>query len=183
MCIVHCICIAARRGGCRRKGPSTARGYAPRRRGAQPSSCAWSKGRYSTTGRSSTEHVRASLLNVAFFSFFFSAHSTNHQSRVSLFILYTQAESGGYSRNSSRFPRRRPLIYIAILRHRVSPEFIGSRNCIPVYGVHCRESAGTGQVALKVVPVTGAAFFAGHYGPINVHLSFPTPTIIGMKWL
>ena len=25
-------------------------------------------------------------------------------------------------------------------------------------GVHCRESAGTGRVALKVVPVTGAAF-------------------------
>ena len=47
-------------------------------------------------------------------------------------------------------------------------------------GVHCRESAGTGPVVLKVVPVTGAAF-AGHHGPINVRLSFPTPTI-GMKW-
>ena len=51
-------------------------------------------------------------------------------------------------------------------------------------GVHCRrESTDTGPVALKVVPVTGAAF-AGHHGPINVRLSFPTPTIIiiGMKW-
>ena len=29
-------------------------------------------------------------------------------------------------------------------------------------GVHyCRKSAGTGPVVLKVVPVTGAAFFAG----------------------
>ena len=45
-------------------------------------------------------------------------------------------------------------------------------------GVHCRESAGTGLVA--VVPVMGAAF-AGHHEPISVRLSFPTPTI-GMKW-
>ena len=47
-------------------------------------------------------------------------------------------------------------------------------------GVHCRESAGTKPVVLKVVPVTDAAF-AGHHGPISVRLSFPTPTI-GRKW-
>ena len=47
-------------------------------------------------------------------------------------------------------------------------------------GVHCRESAGTGPVNLKVVPVTGAAL-AGHHGPLNMPLfPFPTPTI-GMK--
>ena len=45
-------------------------------------------------------------------------------------------------------------------------------------GAHCRESAGTGQVVLKVVPVTGAASSAGHHGPLNARLSFPTPTII-----
>ena len=33
-------------------------------------------------------------------------------------------------------------------------------------GVHCRESAGTGPVNLKVVPITSAAL-AGHHGPIN----------------
>ena len=38
-------------------------------------------------------------------------------------------------------------------------------------GVHCRESAGTGPVVLKVVPATGAAF-AGYHGPIHVRLSF-----------
>ena len=48
-------------------------------------------------------------------------------------------------------------------------------------GVHCRESAGTGPVALKVVPVTVAAL-VGHHGPINVRLSLPT-LIIGMKWV
>ena len=43
--------------------------------------------------------------------------------------------------------------------------------------IHCRQSAGTGPVVLKVVRVTGAAF----PGFIMVHffmrLSFPTPTI------
>ena len=42
--------------------------------------------------------------------------------------LHTQAESGAYLRDSSRVPRRRPYIYLKPpLRHRVSPEFIGSR--------------------------------------------------------
>ena len=45
--------------------------------------------------------------------------------------LYTQAEmSGAYLRDSSRVPRRRP--FITAIRHRVSPEFIGSRNCVPM---------------------------------------------------
>ena len=44
--------------------------------------------------------------------------------------LHTQAESGAYLRNSSRVPRRRP--YETAVRHRVSPEFIGSRNCVPM---------------------------------------------------
>ena len=34
-------------------------------------------------------------------------------SRVNLLILYSQAECGPYSRDSSRFPRRRPFIYTA----------------------------------------------------------------------
>ena len=38
------------------------------------------------------------------------------------FILHNQAESGTYSRDSSRFRRRRP--------HWASPEFLGSRNCV-----------------------------------------------------
>ena len=38
-------------------------------------------------------------------------------------------------------------------------------------GVPCRESAGTGPVVFKVVPVTGAAF-AGYRGPINVRVLF-----------
>ena len=63
-----------------------------------------------------------------------------------------------------------------VICHRVSPEFIR----LHTDGVHCRESAGTGSVVLKVVPVMGAAF-ADHDGPNNVRLSFPTPTN-GMKW-
>ena len=44
-------------------------------------------------------------------------------------------------------------------------------------GVYCRESAGTGPVALKVVLVTSAAP-VGHHGPINARLSFPTRDLI-----
>ena len=41
-------------------------------------------------------------------------------------LLHTEAESDAYSRDSSRFPPRRPF------SHWVSPEFIGSRNCVPM---------------------------------------------------
>ena len=44
--------------------------------------------------------------------------------------LHTQAESGAYLRDSSRVPRRRP--YETAIRHRVSPEFIGLRSCVPM---------------------------------------------------
>ena len=44
-------------------------------------------------------------------------------------------------------------------------------------GVYCRESAGTGSVNPKVVPVTGAAL-AGHHGPINMRLSYPHPLLV-----
>ena len=46
--------------------------------------------------------------------------------------LHTQAKSGAYVRDSFRVPRWRPF-------KRTD-------------GVHCRESAGTGPVKLKVVP-------------------------------
>ena len=65
--------------------------------------------------------------------------------------LHTQAESGAYLRDSPRVPRRRPFLYLKL------PYANGS---VPVYrvtqlrtdGVHCRESAGSGPVNLKVVP-------------------------------
>ena len=37
------------------------------------------------------------------------------------------------------------------------------------HGVHCRESADTGPVILKVVPAAGGAV-AGHHRPISVPL-------------
>ena len=75
---------------------------------------------------------------------------------VSLLILRIQAESGVCSRDSSRFPRRRPIIY-TIHRHRVSPEFIiVTQTCTD--SVHCQESTGTELVALKVVRITGATY-------------------------
>ena len=60
--------------------------------------------------------------------------------------LHTQAEYDACSRDSQRVPRRRPYIYLKPLYvigsvpslsgqsrvYRVSPEFIGSRNCVPM---------------------------------------------------
>ena len=54
-------------------------------------------------------------------------------SRVSLFIIHTQAESGAYLRDSSRFPRRRSFIYLN--RHTPSGQsrvYRVSRNCVPM---------------------------------------------------
>ena len=52
--------------------------------------------------------------------------------------LHTQAESGAYIRDSSRVPRRRPLMYYASIRHRVSPEFIGSVPSLPDHAIAYR---------------------------------------------
>ena len=77
-------------------------------------------------------------------------------SRVSLLILHTQVEIGALSGDSPAFrdgvivhlyhqpPSGRSLVYkVTQLRTDV---------------VHCRESAGTGPVVLKVLRVTGAVF-------------------------
>ena len=68
------------------------------------------------------------------------------------------------------FPRRRPFLYTAH-GHRVSPELIRSRKCVPMTFT-AESPAGTGSVVLKEV----------HHGPINARLSSPTPPTIGMKW-
>ena len=72
-------------------------------------------------------------------------------SRVNPVILHTQAESGTYSRDSSRFPRRRP--HIPTSGH----SRIYRVTQLRADEVHCQESTGTGPVVLKKVPVTGAA--------------------------
>ena len=90
--------------------------------------------------------------------------------------LHTQAESGAYLRDSSRFPRRRPFIYLN--RHTPSGQ---SRvywvKQLRIDGVHCRESAGTGPINLKIVP-NGCCLLAGHHEPINMRLSFSHPLMV-----
>ena len=47
--------------------------------------------------------------------------------------LYAQAESGAYLQDSSRVSQRRIYLFKTATRHRVSPEFIRSRNyCVPI---------------------------------------------------
>ena len=67
--------------------------------------------------------------------------------------LHTQAESGAYLWDSSRVPRRRPFIYCIQNRNTPSGQSRVYRvTQLRTDGVHCRESAGTGPVNLKVVP-------------------------------
>ena len=46
--------------------------------------------------------------------------------------LHTQAESGAYLRTGFLPSSAAASIYETAIRHRVSPEFIGSRNCVPM---------------------------------------------------
>ena len=72
-------------------------------------------------------------------------------SRVSLLISILRLKSGVYLRDSSRVPRRR--LYIYLNRHTPSGQSqVYWVTQLRTDGVHCRESAGTGPVNLKVVP-------------------------------
>ena len=65
--------------------------------------------------------------------------------------LHTQAESAAFLRGSSRFPRRRP--FIDSNRHTPSGQSrVHWITQLRTDSVHCRESAITGPVNLKVVP-------------------------------
>ena len=46
--------------------------------------------------------------------------------------LHTQAEFGAYLRDSSRSAVASIHLFQTAIHHRVSPEFIGSRNCVPI---------------------------------------------------
>ena len=65
--------------------------------------------------------------------------------------LHTQAESGAYLRNSSRFPRRRPFIYLN-LQTPSGQSRVYRVTQLRIDGVRCREYAGTGPINLKAVP-------------------------------
>ena len=88
--------------------------------------------------------------------------------------LHTLAESGAYLRDSSRVPRRRPFL---CNRHTPSGQSRAYRVMqLRTDGVHCRESAGTGPVNLKVVPnecCLGRSPWTNH-----MRLSFPRPLLV-----
>ena len=67
------------------------------------------------------------------------------------------------------FPLSRPLSATAFIhavsRHRIGPEFIGSRNGVPT--AFAAKPTGTGPVVLEVARVTGVALFSyTPFGPI-----------------
>ena len=64
-----------------------------------------------------------------------------------------------------------------ICHRRVTPEFIGARNCVPMAFTAESPPAQTGPINLKVIPNECCAL-AGHHGSINMCLSFPHPLLI-----
>ena len=91
--------------------------------------------------------------------------------------LHSQAESGAYFYGILPEFRGGVQLYLFKLNgHTPSSQSRVYRvTKLLTDGVHCRESAGTGPIILKVVPKSVA--LAGQHGPINMRLSFPTPTI------
>ena len=91
--------------------------------------------------------------------------------------LHTQAQSGAYLRYSSRFLRRRP--FICLNCHTPAGQSRVDRvTPLRSYGVHCRESAGTGPVVLKVIPVTGAAILQVTMDHLMCASLFPHPLLV-----
>ena len=87
-------------------------------------------------------------------------------SRVSPLMFHTQTESGADARAPLLPPVFRNIDYdvdldYIITRHRGVPSL--RVMILRTDRVHCRESAGTGPVAIKVGPVTGAVFYILRY--------------------
>ena len=97
-------------------------------------------------------------------------------SRVRLLIRHTKAELRAYSRDYSRFPRRRPFFFN---RHTPSGQpRVHWVTQMRTDGAHCRESAGKGPVVLKVVPVTGVAILQVTMDRLMCASLFPHPLLV-----
>ena len=88
-----------------------------------------------------------------------------------------QTENGAYSRDSSRFPRRRPFFFS--IRHTPSGQSRVYRvTRLRTDGVYCRELSGTEPVLLKVVPVTGVAILQVAMDQLMFASLFPHPLLV-----
>ena len=102
-------------------------------------------------------------------------------SRVSLLIIHTQAESGAYSRDYSRFPRRRPFIFQNRHTTSVSPQVYRVTQ-LRTDGVHCRESAGTGASSPQGSSSDGCCLCSHHHEPINACVLFLIFSVLVANW-
>ena len=67
-------------------------------------------------------------------------------------------------------------------RHRVSPELIRSRSCVPMASLPAESPPAQGHQSLNCSSSDGCSFFRCHHGPNFMRLSFPTPTIQYYYW-
>ena len=93
--------------------------------------------------------------------------------------LHTQAESGAYIRDSSRFPQRRPLLYLK------RPDAIESVPSLSDHAIanrwrslpRVRRHRASKPLGTTTVVPNECCLFAGHHGQINIRLSFPHPLL------
>ena len=71
------------------------------------------------------------------------------------------------------------MLYTTAIRHRVSSEFIEFPP-LRTDGVHCRESAGTRPVVLKVVPMSERFFSGITMDQLMCASLFPRPLLVCM---
>ena len=119
---------------------------------------------------------------------------------LSPFAPKNSVSRDGYGRPVPRHPAHsaREESDWLVLSHEISPTFHGGVHfftpstaigSVPSYGVthlrtddvHCREAAGAGPVALKIVPATGAAFSGFTMDQLLCTSLFQHPLSI-MKW-
>ena len=94
---------------------------------------------YKKNGAQTSRHPAVSILkkrSVFFCSIdhvasVFSSEIFMSEKKVFRSLFFLSRKSRPYSRDSSRFTRRRPFIY-AVNRYRVRPDVIMSRNCVPM---------------------------------------------------
>ena len=90
--------------------------------------------------------------------------------------LYTKAESGACLRDSSRFPRRCPFVYLK------PPYSIGSVPSLSGYAIAHRWRSLPTVRRHRTIKAQGSSErmlpLAGHHEPINMRLSFPHPLLV-----
>jgi len=83
---------------------------------------------------------------------------------------------------NSTLPLFATVSIITAMRYRASPDYISHVIALPIDDVSCRESAGRGQVVLKVARWTGAFYSSNPMEQLTWAPLFPHPLVVRWAW-